>query len=966
MKRLRKYFKKNSIPRYLILIVVFFLLSCILIRRVFSLQIIHGQEYADNFSIQTTKTRTLKSTRGNIYDRNGNVLASNELSYTVTLEDNGTYANNREKNLSLNGEIIKIIRIIEENGDSINQDFHVIINETGKFAYDVTGISLSRFKADVYGRAKIEDLKPEEASASASQMISDLKVRFGIVNESKPYTESELSQYGIPSELSQEELLKIITVRYALFTTSYAKYKPVTIATDVNESTVAAILENQNVLQGVDIAEDSIRVYTDSVYFASLLGYTGKISSDELADLRTENPDAGYSTTSIVGKSGIEKVMETTLQGTDGSEKVYVDNMGKVLGFDESSKVEPSQGNDVYLTIDKDLQIVCYKLLEQKIAGIVQANIRNIKEFEADSNTDGSAIPIPIYDVYYALVNNSVIDISHFTQEDASSTEKRIQAVFERKQQEIFQKINQELTGSDPVSYGELSKEMQGYVSYIVNELLMTKTGILSDTAIDKNDAVYKAWTQDETISLQEYLTYAASQNWIDISQITDKNTYLDSTEVYEELSTYISGYLREDTDFSKMLYKYMLLDDEITGTELCTVLYDQGILSKQDGIYESFMSGNTKAIDLMITKIGNLEITPAQLALEPCSGSVVIVNPNNGETLACVSYPGYDNNRLANNMDVAYYRRLSKDLSKPFYNKATQERTAPGSTFKPITAIAGLSEGVINDNTYIYCSGVFDRIQDKLNCWELSGHGLLSVRDGIKNSCNIFFSETAYRLGEDADGNFSNAASLDALTRYAQLFNMDQKSGIEISEASPQISDKLPIPSSIGQGTHNYTTSQLARYVATIANSGTSYNISLLDKTTDSEGNLIEDFTPEVLSTINLEQWIWKDVHKGMEGVIQNSSNLPIFKDLPVSVAGKTGTAQQSKSHSNHGLFVCYAPAEQPEIAMAVRIANGYTSTNVVYVAKDILSYYFGLQEETDILNGKASSGNVSNTRTD
>ena len=188
MKRLRKYFKKNSIPRYLILIVVFFLLSCILIRRVFSLQIIHGQEYADNFSIQTTKTRTLKSTRGNIYDRNGNVLASNELSYTVTLEDNGTYANNREKNLSLNGEIIKIIRIIEENGDSINQDFHVIIDETGKFAYDVTGISLSRFKADVYGRAKIEDLKPEEASASASQMISDLKVRFGIVNESKPYT----------------------------------------------------------------------------------------------------------------------------------------------------------------------------------------------------------------------------------------------------------------------------------------------------------------------------------------------------------------------------------------------------------------------------------------------------------------------------------------------------------------------------------------------------------------------------------------------------------------------------------------------------------------------------------------------------------------------------------------------------------------------------------------------------------
>ena len=103
--------------------------------------------------------------------------------------------------------------------------------------------------------------------------------------------------------------------------------------------------------------EDSVRVYTDSIYFAPLLGYTGKVSSDELADLRTENPDAGYSTTSIVGKSGLEKVLESTLQGKDGSEKVYVDYYGKVLQIDDDSQEDPVQGNNVYLTIDKDLQI---------------------------------------------------------------------------------------------------------------------------------------------------------------------------------------------------------------------------------------------------------------------------------------------------------------------------------------------------------------------------------------------------------------------------------------------------------------------------------------------------------------------------------------------------------------------------------------------------------------------------------
>ena len=185
---------------------------------------------------------------------------------------------------------------------------------------------------------------------------------------------------------------------------------------------------------------------------------------------------------------------------------------------------------------------------------------------------------------------------------------------------------------------------MQGYVSYIVNDLLMDKTGILSETSIDKNDETYKAWTKDETISLQEYLTYAASQNWIDISKFSDKNTYLDSTEVYQELSAYISDYLSTDQDFSKMLYKYLLLDDEITGKQLCTVLYEQGVLSTDDEDYQNFKAGNLSAMDLMLHKISSLEITPAQLALDPCSGSVVITDPSTGETLACVSYPGYDN----------------------------------------------------------------------------------------------------------------------------------------------------------------------------------------------------------------------------------------------------------------------------------------------------------------------------------
>lgn len=959
MRRPKKRHKKFIIPRTTVLIFIFAALSMVLIHRLFSLQIIHGQEYADNFSIMTTKTRTLKSTRGNIYDRNGQVLASNELSYSITLEDSGDYANNTEKNRSLNGEIYKIIQIIESNGDSISSDFRISVDSSGNYSYDVEGTTLSRFKADVYGHSYIDDLTTEEANASAQQMVEDMLKRYEIPYDHSDYKASELKkaqEAGLPEQLTKEETLKIISVRYALSTTSFRKYIPVTIATDASENTVAAIQENKSLLEGVDVQEDSVRVYTDSIYFAPLLGYTGKISSDELADLRTENPDAGYSTTSIVGKSGLEKVMESTLQGKDGSEKVYVDYYGKVLQIGEDSKEDPVQGNNVYLTIDKDLQIACYKVLEQKIAGVLVANIQNIKTFKADENTDASTIPIPIYDVYYALLNNSVIDIDHFTAADASETEQKIAAALERKQEEIFQKVDEQLTGSDTKPYKDLSEEMKGYVSYIVNDLLMDKTGILSETSIDKNDEMYKAWTKDETISLQEYLTYAASQNWIDISKFSDKNTYLDSTEVYQELSAYISDYLSTDQDFSKMLYKYLLLDDEITGKQLCTVLYEQGVLSTDDEDYQNFKAGNLSAMDLMLHKISSLEITPAQLALDPCSGSVVITDPSTGETLACVSYPGYDNNRLANTMDSAYYNQLNTGRANIFYNRATQEKTAPGSTFKMISATAGLEEGYIDAYTTTYCSGSFNTVTPSPKCWIYpGGHGALNVVQSLQHSCNVFYYQLGYNMGIDSNGNYDSDLGTDKLRKYAAMYGLDRKSGVEIPEAAPQISDEYSIQSAIGQGTNNFTVSQLNRYVTAVANSGTVYDLTLIDKTTDAAGNLIKDYSAEVDSTMDeINSSTWDLIHQGMEQMVASSTT---FTGLDFSMAGKTGTAQHNELHADHVLFVGYAPAEQPQLSIAVRITYGYNSGYASEIGRDIAKVYFNPETAGELITGSAAN---------
>ena len=961
-QRVKKY-RQFHTNRPILLVVLFILLSVVLIHRLYILQIVNGDNYRSNFSMKTTKTRTIRSTRGNIYDRNGKLLAYNELSYSLTLEDCGTYDTTRERDLALNGEAYRISEILKAHGDSLSNDFHVILDENGNYTYNVEGTSLARFKADVYGRARITDMTPEEEESTAAQMIEKLssRQRFAIVRADRPYTEKELLEAGLPLTLTREEILDIIYVRYMLFTTQYRKYMPVTVARGISEESVAALSEAKDTLTGIEIVEDSTRVYDYPIAFASLIGYTGKVSSEDLSELRAKN--SRYNSESIVGKSGIEKVYEEMLQGSDGQETVYVDRFGKVLQIDESQTILPTAGSNVHLTIDADLQMAVYKILEQRIAGVLEHVIIDADSFDSLSLEDRNEIKIPIINVYNAIFANGVIDIAHLSEPDASDTEKEIYALFLEKRAEVFAEIYDQLTGPNPYPYNELNDETKEYESYIVNEMLTSDTKILSSSKIDKTDETYLAWTRDETISLKEYLTYAVSRNWIDISAIAPSETYLDSEETYAALSAFIEEYLSTDIKFSKILYKYMIETHVLQGKTIMLALYDQGVFNKDDGEYEAFADGNIDSYNLVLDKINSLELTPAMLALDPCSGSAVVTDPRTGEILACVTYPGYDNNRLANNMDVAYYRKLAADASGPFYNKATQQETAPGSTFKLITTTAGLEEHAVTTETIFNCTGTFDLTETPLKCWLTTGHGPLNILGGIQNSCNVFFCNVAYTLGTNAEGNWSDSLSLSKLRQYSNLYAMDKPSGIEVPENEPHVSDQYAIQSSIGQGTHAYTTTQLARYATTLANGGTIFDISMVDKITDGSGNVVEDYSPSIENTISISNSTWDVIHDGMRAVMESKSE---FEDLSVTVSGKTGTAQESKSRPNHALFICYAPSEAPQTAIAVRIGNGYSSTNAMLTAKDILQYHFKLASEDEIITGTARTDSVASVNID
>ena len=670
--------------------------------------------------------------------------------------------------------------------------------------------------------------------------------------------------------------------------------------------------------------------------------------------LKEQNED--YDANDLVGKAGLEQYMETELQGKKGQRTIYVDSVGNVLEVE--SETQPESGHDLYLTIDKDLQIAAYNILEQRLAGVLVSKIQNIKQYVPGAHSSAMSIVIPIYDVYYALIQNHIIDTSHFTADDATDLERSVQQRFDTQLDDAISRIMAQLQSDSPTAYCDLPSDMKNYMSYIVSDILMGGDQVLMKSAVNTEDATYIAWAKDETISLKEYLEYAISMNWVDVSGLDVKNSYMNSEEIYQVVVDYISSKLATDSNFHTMLYKYVILNDVVTGREVCLLLYDQGILEYDEETVGKLRSGAYSAYSFMMDKIKNLEITPGQLALEPCSAGCVITDPNTGDVLANVSYPGYDNNRLTNTMDSAYYAELNRDLAGPLYSRSTQERTAPGSTFKPISAVAGLEEGVIRSTDIIHATGVFTEAYGSPTCWIYNqyhgSHGNINMVDAIRVSCNYYFYEVGFRLGGGRSTGYSSDRALAALSKYAAMFGFDHTSGMELPESDPKISDSDGIRSAIGQGTHLYTVSQIARYVSTIANRGTVYDLTLLDKLTDSEGNTIEDYSASVYNNIDIADNSWNTIQEGMHQVAENTA---AFKDLNLTIAGKTGTAQQSKSHPNHALFMGYAPYESPQIAIAIRIANGYTSANAASMAADIFSYYFDLTDKDELLNGSATT---------
>ena len=331
-------------------------------------------------------------------------------------------------------------------------------------------------------------------------------------------------------------------------------------------------------------------------------------------------------------------------------------------------------------------------------------------------------------------------------------------------------------------------------------------------------------------------------------------------------------------------------------------------------------------------------------LASEDTRGGAAVVVDMTGGVLASASYPTYDPATYGQS-----YNTLANDPLSPLLNRATQGLYPPGSTFKMVTGLAGLEEGIIEPDTEILDTGRYRFYQDyQPMCWYYRDygltHGLETVTEAIRDSCNVFFFDVGRRLGDNV------------LAEYAAAFGLGEPTGIEIAESTGRMDceettlslgipwyDGLTLPISIGQGNSQFTPLQLANYVATLANGGTHYAAHLLKEVKSSDySEVTYQYEPQVLNELDLDPENLSAVTEGMLLMTTEGSARSYFANLDIPVAAKSGSAQVSSETESNSLFVCFAPYDDPEIALAIVVERGGSGSLLSSIAVEILEYYF------------------------
>jgi len=537
--------------------------------------------------------------------------------------------------------------------------------------------------------------------------------------------------------------------------------------------------------------------------------------------------------------------------------------------------------------------------------------------------------------------------------------------------------------GTKPVPGDRYFLTVDSYLQDAAYEILEKKlTEILINRLTSKSD-------RDLPLTAKDLLSSMVRSGSISIKKIwqADKVTYgFRIKEFVLAINPEADPYIDGGTDEIRQIIATAVEEDYITMPYIIMLMVEQGVITADDALLNDIKNGAITPLALVLRKIEEGEITPQMANLDPATGSVVVLDVNTGGVLAAVSYPTYDNNQMTHNLNE-YFPIINEDATSPTYYRAFRERRAPGSTFKMITMVTGLEKGAISTYSTIYDDTVFTKAGEPyVRCWSSVSHGSIDAVRALAVSCNYFFCDVAYLLGNAKAGNPDD--SINALNEYMTAFGLNDRAGVEIGEAyDARSSDALTqmqisspaykayldslydktiasrwfdgdtVATAIGQSKNNYTAASMAKYVATLANGGTRYQVHFKDKKEDYFGLKTEPFEPVVEDVVDISESTLNAVFTGMYDVVNSSygTGSGVFSDFAYEIAGKTGTAQENLRRNEHTSFAGFAPYDTPQIAIYVMIPFGNTYGTpyaAAYVAKDIIEAYMSQSgsEETPV----------------
>ena len=392
-------------------------------------------------------------------------------------------------------------------------------------------------------------------------------------------------------------------------------------------------------------------------------------------------------------------------------------------------------------------------------------------------------------------------------------------------------------------------------------------------------------------------------------------------------------------------------------------------------------------ALQILIEKLRTRELTPQQFNVDPSTGSIVILDVHTGGILAAVSYPAFDNSRFVNVMDNAYVSRHYSDPTRPSIYRAFMEARAPGSTFKMIPAIAALEMGTIGANTIITSHGRFQIGEEPnpLLCWARRGHGRMNVKEALAVSCNVFFAESIFRIGNDISHATRDAVdAIEIFNAYMAYFGLHEHTGAELWEhyhairARGYTGSLMPSPEwnrhllrdnyarwfdtytaqiSIGQGITAFTPAQMARVMLGLANRNAPYPLHFVRLVENREGQVLVDrrHAPDMPEpALDIADSTWDTVIEGMRLATEGSSGghrgtaVGVFEHFPIQIAGKTGTAEEVGDRFAHTAFGAFAPLRNPQIALYVNLPFSHASRAShqfpAHIARDMIGIALGL----------------------